>query len=534
MSQYYFDTLPVHPQPKPLESFTGYLTRLAQANGMHSISQLSRLCFPDGSQKFTINAGDHPPRSFGALATAAACPESELLRTTFYHLGRKFGRLTTPHHMSHFLSGSVFPGLRYCPHCLTDQGYYALIWRFLEVEGCFEHNCRLLDCCGHCGEKIPLLTSPLKLGFCPVCGGDLRDCQVEPLNEQDRQNVQAWTRDFTFLTTPHPAEEPDRQMLKHMGQQFTRWRQLRRLKICDGAEYIGQEPSIIYVIENPPDYRGVKFQWYLQYADFLKVRFLTMFETPLPPSVQTKEDKLFSKVQQAIMSLEEQDVQPTQQAICQMLCISFHTLSKYPQVRALWLAGQEKWHRRHEAELVRQIHQTAETLATTGERVTQEAICRQMGWSAVVLREYHPQARIALKQAVEEMRERREEILLDKVKSALSRLEDSEQKVTKKAIGQIVGLSVKCLQKFPKVRTFLQEQVMERQWEHHAKHFQQREQELVLLTRQAIEDLTAAGQAVTRKAICERLGRARSGLESYPRVELLLKEVVLTEARRQT
>lgn len=533
MSQYYFDTLPVHPQPKPLESFTSYLTRLAQANGMRSMSQLSRLCFPDGSQKFTINAGDYPPRSFGALATAAVCPESELLRTTFYHLGRKFGRLTTPHHMSHFLSGSISPGLRYCPHCLNDQGYYTLIWRFLEVEGCPEHNCRLLDCCGHCGEKIPLLASPLKLGFCPVCEGDLRECQVEPLQEKNRQNVQAWARDFTFLTTPHPDEEPDRQMLKHMGQQFTRWRQLRHLKICDGADYISQKPSIIYFIENPPDDRGVRFQWYLQYADFLKVRFLTMFETPLPPSVQTKEDKLLAKVQQAIMSLEEQDVLPNQQTICQMLRISFHTFNKYPQVRALWLASQEKWHRQCEAELVRQIHQIAETLDTTGEQVTQESICRQMGWSIATLKR-HPQTKIALKQAVEEVRERREEILFDKVKSAFSKLEDSEQKVTKKAIGQIVGLSVKSLEKFPKVRTFLQEQVMDRQGEHQAKQFQQREQELVLLTRQAIEDLAAAGQTVTRKAVYERLGRVGSGLERYPRVQLLLKEVVLTGARRQT
>ena len=43
MNGYFFDTLPVHPQPEQLESFTSYLTRLAEANGIQLVSQLLKL-----------------------------------------------------------------------------------------------------------------------------------------------------------------------------------------------------------------------------------------------------------------------------------------------------------------------------------------------------------------------------------------------------------------------------------------------------------------------------------------------------------
>ena len=40
-AMYYFDTLPLRRQPQPLESFTSYLTRLAEANGKNRYSQLN-------------------------------------------------------------------------------------------------------------------------------------------------------------------------------------------------------------------------------------------------------------------------------------------------------------------------------------------------------------------------------------------------------------------------------------------------------------------------------------------------------------
>src|SRR5262245_20423143 len=115
---YYFDTLPIHPPPERLESLTGYLTRLAEANGILSIDGLSATCFPERDRRIARSIADYPPLSFTTLAHVTACSESLLRSTTFYHLGSKFGRSTHPQALSRFLSGSVAQYLRFCPACL--------------------------------------------------------------------------------------------------------------------------------------------------------------------------------------------------------------------------------------------------------------------------------------------------------------------------------------------------------------------------------------------------------------------------------
>ncbi len=90
MKQNYFDTLPLHPQPQPLESFTSYLTRVAEANGIRRYSQLNPFF---GEYHSISHFADYPPPSFGMLPVLTSCGETELLRTTFYHVGKKFGKV---------------------------------------------------------------------------------------------------------------------------------------------------------------------------------------------------------------------------------------------------------------------------------------------------------------------------------------------------------------------------------------------------------------------------------------------------------
>ncbi len=103
-SVYYFDVLPVRPQPEPLETLTSYLTRLAVANQLRSMTQLFKLCFPNKRPKLTIANRDFPPASFGTLATLAQCSETRLLATTFCHLGQKFDRPPEAYALTMFLA----------------------------------------------------------------------------------------------------------------------------------------------------------------------------------------------------------------------------------------------------------------------------------------------------------------------------------------------------------------------------------------------------------------------------------------------
>src|SRR5271157_5317585 len=131
MTQYYFETLLLHPQPKRLESLTSYLTRLANCNGIRSIAALAALIFePEPPGGIRGMRRDHPPQSLGSLQTLAVCSEAALLQTTFVHLIRKFDLSISLRQPVSFLLSSLARTLRYCPICLVDYSFYSLAWRF--------------------------------------------------------------------------------------------------------------------------------------------------------------------------------------------------------------------------------------------------------------------------------------------------------------------------------------------------------------------------------------------------------------------
>lgn len=99
---YYFETLPVHPHPERLELFTSYLTRLAEANGLRSMGALASTCFFDEYVRTMRWQKDTPPVSLGQLPTAAVCHPSDLLTTTFFHLGKKLNVLVSLSHLPTF------------------------------------------------------------------------------------------------------------------------------------------------------------------------------------------------------------------------------------------------------------------------------------------------------------------------------------------------------------------------------------------------------------------------------------------------
>ena len=95
----FFDVFPVHPQPEPMESFTGYLTRLGEANRMPTIGELFITAFPNTSYQppdATRVLNDYSTLAFGTLPQASMCSETALRATTLFHLGKKFGRLPFP------------------------------------------------------------------------------------------------------------------------------------------------------------------------------------------------------------------------------------------------------------------------------------------------------------------------------------------------------------------------------------------------------------------------------------------------------
>lgn len=293
MKGYYFDILPIHPQPQPLESFCSYTIRLAAANGIEHLSQWWRLCYPTSRPSVTDHTGDSIPVSFGVLPELAVCSEPSLRQATFYHLTKKFG--CTSHAMGSFLVGSVAEYLRYCPLCLAERGYYRLTWRFLALPGCPEHGCELGYGCGHCGQPIPLLPRQLKVGLCPHCGQDLSRCTAPQLDEPTWHKAQRRERDLIYLLTPQVYEISAERLKKRIGEQFAYQRLSRQLKVVQVARDLGYLVATLHHLEHPSMHSGGKFATYLHYADYLNVDLQTLFESPLPEA--TYEDILVHQVQ---------------------------------------------------------------------------------------------------------------------------------------------------------------------------------------------------------------------------------------------
>ena len=230
MQQYYFDTLPLHPQPECLESLTSYLMRLGEANRLHDVYELARLCFPNQTFTYVLRLGDYPLSTPGTLSRVAVCPEATLRATTFYHLGTKFGRSSSAHALSVFLAGCIAKYLRYCPKCLDSRSYYSLTWRFLPLCGCPTHSCLLLDVCGHCSHPIRISPFPSKIGICPRCNGDLRACRSEALIPEESQSVRVFSQDLEYLLSPQPWEDTVLDKSIRLGQEFLRLRLSRGMK----------------------------------------------------------------------------------------------------------------------------------------------------------------------------------------------------------------------------------------------------------------------------------------------------------------
>lgn len=232
----YYDALPVHPSPKRLESLTGYLTRLCEANGITSVDALVFLCFSSQSRRVAREQTDFPPLSLASLAVATACLESTLLLTTFQPIGQKFGRAAHPQPLSRFLAGSLASHFRFCPVCLVEDPYYRLTWRFRVITGCAVHHCHLLDRCGHCQATLPLLAAPLKVGVCPSCRACLSLCESGSLTEIELALTHARGDDLTFLLTARIEEPSTGSVVETIGAQFANLRRLRRHTAEDVAQ----------------------------------------------------------------------------------------------------------------------------------------------------------------------------------------------------------------------------------------------------------------------------------------------------------
>lgn len=179
------DVLPLRPPPQELESLTGYLSRLNEANVILSRQAWRMLSVCATEDNGTEIAMDYPLSSFEGLARVTQIPAEKLRTLTFFYLLSKFFSNSMGAERWDWLRGAIVAHLRYCPRCLAERSYHSLLWRIESVRVCVDHRCRLLSLCGHCGQIISFRDPLPLITICPSCQRDLRVCRSEAIDAVD-------------------------------------------------------------------------------------------------------------------------------------------------------------------------------------------------------------------------------------------------------------------------------------------------------------------------------------------------------------
>jgi hypothetical protein len=412
---YFFDTLPVHPQPQLLEAFTSFIPRLAEANCIKGIERMSRLCFPSRTVRLR-NFADYPLLSFEELPSLIVCSFDILRSTTFFYLVETFGRSTHPQHASRFLASTLADTLRYCPECIRERPWYILPWRFTMLSGCISHHCRLRDCCSACGLPVPLLGPSFRVGECPSCGVDLTVGDVEELNPAEHDIAQRRYRDLEVLLQPQKADQlsaADRRRL--IGNQFALQRSEQGLHTKTVTDHLAITPDALRTLEwGESDKSSTRFSTYIGYAELLNIPLTTIIHsayynqsplvnivrdslgrrravyfngsshsvilpTDLRPRRWTDED-LVAAIEKVANDLHAERKIVSGEAVLNELDLYRGMLKTYPLAKRLYKKIVLDHKQQRLAQYIQQINSTIANLRIAGTPVTENRIIKMSGW----------------------------------------------------------------------------------------------------------------------------------------------------------
>ena len=465
-----WNLLPLHPPPEALEAITGYITRLAEVNGLPSINELGALV--GGMRLSSLNKNpDDPTVVYPGLAYLTGHAEDAWLDMTFFHLIQYFGASMNSYALHRFLAGSFATHLRYCPVCLAEHtpAYYSLLWRFLLLPGCSEHGVRLLDQCGHSRSPLPIFRPIPHLTRCPFCRGDLRTCKPARLGSDEREWAEQRTRDLSLLLTAGhwPLWE---EQAKLIGRRFQVLRQQRDLWIPEVAERLGRETSIIRDIEYGNRFRQASLKDYMQYAALLGYSFCEVFDEQSLEALAEPagEEQVLELVENAIRQCQARGKAVLPGRIGDLVGTTGSRLKQYPRVKKL--LDRYEAQRKQEATsldplreegLVKKIEETLRRLEACGEPIVLQHVCDLVGVSSSWIVKKSPHIRELFREYQKNRASRGlsprldEEAKVQRVQAALNMLVSQGEAVTLRRIRQIVRLTQKQLRHSPRIKALL-------------------------------------------------------------------------------
>jgi TniQ len=477
--RFVFDALPIRHKPQSQETLTSLLMRNAAANrltslmGLYATLTLSPQYRNPRSKTYLI---DHPPSSWGDLATVLVRSREDLLATTFHHLVVRFGREPTWQPMGIFLSGSVAGALRFCPQCLAEQQepYYRLSWRFSFLLGCAIHGCRLWDVCPQCGKAMPLFSAPFTVGRCALCQADLGLAKTVLLSPAEQVRVQTLTEDLIYLLSA-PSDPLPLSLRRVLVRQQLTLMQHAAGKSRGQTHYDGSLLGCLHRLESI----GASFRMLFDegiWRENARLQDPAHRETPEAHQMGAALAERIATMQQEMM---ETGIPVTRQAIEDRLRIPLKQVSPYPEIqRAL-------------------------------AHIPNELLLQH-----------------------EERRLRRQAELLPRTPQALDQLEQEGKSLNASELGRLLQVDGGILRKFPGVMTALAERRAQRNRQHRANKQADRERKLVTFVAVTMAHMRGSGEQATVEGICKEAGITYATACRYPQVKALLSPLRRDQAKR--
>ena len=207
---WYFEVLPYRPAPYADECLSGYLARLAVANGIPDLWQLASDLFPlwRVTRQLSLVRWEYPLDAWGLLPLRAQLSPATLNQLTVLAWVEKFRDPPTFTHPFRAGPGRMLRGIvrmqnHICPCCFAETPYLRRSWRLSAVEVCLAHGCWLQAGCPGCGQPLAVFSRRGLSVCCPQCGADWRNLPVRPAPDAVLEAQQQQQVGLRFLLDPH-------------------------------------------------------------------------------------------------------------------------------------------------------------------------------------------------------------------------------------------------------------------------------------------------------------------------------------------
>jgi len=257
---WFFEALPYRPAPYPDECLSGYLLRLAEANGFAQFWDLASDLFPRWSYpgQAARLRWEYPVEDWRRLLQRTHLSVGALRALTLAPLVEKFRPPLDQ--AAHYgspgvaLHGVAQPNWQVCPLCLQAEPCLRLIWRLAGVSACLEHACLLQTRCSGCGTPLGLTGLEHSHLRCAGCGTDLRTLPVVPAPTEVLSKQRPRETGLRYLLDPErslvPALPPGSPELPAaVGLKFRYLRLQEKCSVAQMARQIGTYHGVLSDLE---------------------------------------------------------------------------------------------------------------------------------------------------------------------------------------------------------------------------------------------------------------------------------------------